>query len=341
MPRAESEDVTPGGDSFLDIIANMVGILIILVMVVGVRAGKGALAPSPPAVETVSAEDLEGRVAELRRQSLLQREEIVQTAARAQNAYQETSLVDRQRHEMEVLRAQAEGELAERREQLDAARQREFDVQREINEAQIELSRLTQQQLQLVSQPLDVEEIESTPTPIASTVKEEAIYVRIKHGNISVVPVVELRSLVFGGESRDYLVGALRQRHEAADLFGPVDGFRLRFRVERYAEAVPGTVGPGMARVSNVMSAELLPEADDVGQPMEQALLPGSPLMRALSRRPANTTPVLAWVYPDSYDELRSLKKALWERDIALAVWPVDQNQPIVMSTNGSRAEAQ
>ena len=38
MPRSARNDTeSPGHDSFLDIVANMVGILIILVMVVGVR----------------------------------------------------------------------------------------------------------------------------------------------------------------------------------------------------------------------------------------------------------------------------------------------------------------
>ena len=36
--RAASELPTPGQDSFLDVVANLVGILIILVMVVGMQA---------------------------------------------------------------------------------------------------------------------------------------------------------------------------------------------------------------------------------------------------------------------------------------------------------------
>ena len=39
----EDGDGLPGEDSFLDIVANIVGILIILVMVVGVRVSHGAL----------------------------------------------------------------------------------------------------------------------------------------------------------------------------------------------------------------------------------------------------------------------------------------------------------
>ena len=47
--RRAKEEAASGHDSFLDIVANIVGILIILVMVVGVRARNAPVQASPVA----------------------------------------------------------------------------------------------------------------------------------------------------------------------------------------------------------------------------------------------------------------------------------------------------
>ncbi|RIK75565.1 MAG: hypothetical protein DCC67_15135 [Planctomycetota bacterium] len=45
----ESDEGMAGQDSFIDVVCNMVGILIVLVMIVGVRATRSATAsPTPP-----------------------------------------------------------------------------------------------------------------------------------------------------------------------------------------------------------------------------------------------------------------------------------------------------
>ena len=50
MPRPRPEDISSAGqDSFLDVVTNIVGILIILVMVVGARVQHIVLTPRPAA----------------------------------------------------------------------------------------------------------------------------------------------------------------------------------------------------------------------------------------------------------------------------------------------------
>src|SRR5690606_31155346 len=60
------------------------------------------------------------------------------------------------REQLVLLQAAVEQEIAERRAQLDEAGQKQFDVQRAIAEAEIKLSELTQEQVSLVSQTVDV-----------------------------------------------------------------------------------------------------------------------------------------------------------------------------------------
>ncbi|MCA9236961.1 MAG: hypothetical protein KDA44_15905 [Planctomycetales bacterium] len=346
--RAENDEGMPGEDSFLDIIANMVGILIILVMVVGVRAGKASLAKHEQPMTEESAgpslAEVTTKVREVQHDLTRRERDVEATVTRVANAWRECKLVDQRRVELEMVRAEAERELAARRGQLDEGRQREFDVQRQIVEAQIRLNELTQEQMQLISQPLDVEEVESTPTPIAKSdaVNDDAIHLRLRDGLVSVVPVAALQQEVYRTQGVEYLRRELNSRNQAADVYGPIDGFRMRLRVERYATAMPGSspLAP-QPRARNVVRGVFLPEASEMGQPLEQAMMPGTALMRALRSRPSNTTAVVAWVYPDSYDELRALKRMLWEQGIPLAVWPLHKDQQIEFSSEGTKAAAQ
>ena len=52
--RPNDAEETPGGDSFLDIVANIVGILVLLVVVVGVRAGREVFVPPTETEESDS-----------------------------------------------------------------------------------------------------------------------------------------------------------------------------------------------------------------------------------------------------------------------------------------------
>ena len=89
-----------------------------------------------------------------------------------------------------------------------------------------------QEQISLMGATEEVEEIESVPTPLAKTVTGDEIHVRLRHGQLAVVPVDALLDEV---EQRggSYFRGGLAQRNEATDTYGPIDGFRLRLSVQR------------------------------------------------------------------------------------------------------------
>jgi hypothetical protein len=250
-------------------------------------------------------------------------------------------LVAGRRDQLTLVRAEVEQSIAERRAKLDAQSQNDFDVQREIAEAQIRLNALTQEQLSLMSAPEEVQEIECVPTPLAKTVTGDEIHVRLRRKQLAVVPVDQLLDEVErrGGS---YLRGGLEQRNEANDVYGPIDGFRLRLSVERRVESASAAALPGSPRRSMVvLKGVFLPTSDDIGMALEQALLPASPFSQALRARKSAVGAVTVWVYPDSYAELRALKKAMWDAGVPLAVRPLSNDQPIVFSTLGSKSAAQ
>ena len=99
-------------------------------------------------------------------------------------------------------------------------------------------------------------------------------------------------------------------------------------------------MGPSR-RSAVIVQGVFMPTSDDIGLPVDQSLLPSSAFSAALRARRSAVGAVTAWVYPDSYAELRTLKKAMWEAGVPLAVRPLDDGQPIIFSTIGSKSAAQ
>jgi hypothetical protein len=340
------DDSMPGQDSFIDVICNMVGILITLVVVVGMRVSQMVIEPATeaaPAVAPSSAdvEQLKTDLTEALRRRRQASDEIETALEQAQDMRLNASLVEARREQLTLVRAQVEQEIAERRARLDAESQQKFDVQRAIAEDQIRLNALTQEQISLLSASTEVEEIESVPTPLAKTVTGDEIHVRLKRGQLAVVPVDALLDEVQrrGGA---YLRGGLEKRNEATDTYGPIDGFRLRLSVQRFVENVPSSALPGTPRrAAVVLQGVFLPTSEELGIPVDQALLPDSTFSAALRARRSAIGAVTVWVYPDSYSDLRTLKKAMWEAGVPLAVRPLAAEQPIIFSTLGSKSAAQ
>lgn len=342
------DDSMPGQDSFIDVICNMVGILITLVVVVGMRVSQMVIDVTPPTEATPAAVqpavDVANLQAELSQVLQARHEaasEIIDGNRQLYDMTAQQMLVEGRRDQLTLVRAEVEQSIAERRSKLDAESQRDFDVQRQIAEAQLKLSSLTQEQLSLLSAPEEVQEIECVPTPLAKTVSGDEIHVRLRRGQLAVVPV---RALLEEVEHRggSYMRGGLAQRDEATDTYGPIDGFRMRFSVERRVEAQPAGAMPGTPqRAMLVFQGVFLPTNDNIGVALDQALLPTSPFSQALRARKSAVGAVTAWVYPDSYAELRVLKKAMWEAGVPLAVRPLPHDHPITFSTLGSQAAAQ
>jgi hypothetical protein len=85
----------------------------------------------------------------------------------------------------------------------------------------------------------------------------------------------------------------------------------------------------------------LLPESEDIGEPVSAALSEGSFLHSILAnQRPASTT-ITVWTYPDSFDDFRQLKRQLYDRGYVTAARPLPDDQPIGGSPDGTRSAAQ
>ena len=194
-------------DSFLDVVANVVGVLIILVMLVGMQASRrlfladasqgsnsdtaqltDALEPTPEDLEKVRSQ-----LDEANRQAIASEQTVAKLASRISRISLEADANDQQRIKLAMHRTLIEEDLQRRRELLDAGSQQEFDVQQKLLQSQIKLDELTQEQLSLAASAPEVEEIECVPTPLAKEVDVPSLHLRLRGGLVSIVPVEKLR----------------------------------------------------------------------------------------------------------------------------------------------------
>ncbi len=357
LDRFQQEDTTE--DSFLDVVANVVGVLIILVMMVGMQASQSRFladaSQSPdaasvqPAEQTPehagqTSEDLEklnSQLDEARRQANASQRSVFELATQISRVSHEADAHDRQRIELAMHRALIEADLQRRRELLDSGRQQEFDVQRQLLQSQIKLDELTREHLSLAGSAPEVEEIECVPTPLAKEVDVPSIHLRLREGLVSIVPVEQLREeFLFHAEE---IRRRLRSNSKVVETFGPIDGYRAKFTfIKRRAAGSLGGPIAGQLR-ENVLETyiEFLPTSDDIGQNVERALMPGSALYEYLQSQRRESPPVDVWLYTDSFNEFRPLKRALWEMGFSLATRPLRPQDTIGASPYGSKSAAQ
>jgi len=330
----------PGYDSFLDIVANLVGILIILVLVIGVGA-KDAMLEAAPATEPPTE----------------QRDELVRAAQAAKNAAdaveQDIHAVDakikrqqleidyrkKERDKTQLLVAAAEAVLAEEREKLNAAGQQAFDASRELIAARSELEQLEAgiQAIQNAEAPVAV--IEHLPTPMAKTVFGEEIHLRLQGGRLTVIPwdqlVAELQ------KEAPHQAWRLKDQDEMTETLGPIGGFLMKYTLKRvqYQTAVRGgTVTRGGIELDQFI---LVPVSDELGEPFDEAFREGSRFQSLLARKDPQKTTVTVWTYPDSFEPFRQLKQRLFQLGFLTASRPLPEDQPIGGSPRGTRSASQ
>jgi hypothetical protein len=191
--RAKHVAEAPGQDSFLDVVCNLVGILIVLVMLIAAQAKRGliaqetsrrapppaAAAPSPVADEATAAE----RAATSVENSILE----LQNRIQRQNL--EVALRQQERDQVQLLVSVAEQRLAEHRGNLSGADQARYDLEEQLAAARRKLEQLDQAQSATQHQPPEV--IEHLPTPMARTVFGTELHFRLLGGRLAFVPWTE------------------------------------------------------------------------------------------------------------------------------------------------------
>jgi len=319
MPRAARRNAdAPGHDSFLDIVANMVGILIILVMVVGVRVKN---APVVTAIAAETEPDDSELITDLGTERSL-RGDIANVQQQVRVMVFRAAAQQQRRDALGVALAAAEEAIESRRQELGAKAQRDFDLQRQLSELQLYLEQLRQQQVHFEAQKSAPTVVESYPTPISRTVDEYEVHFQLRAGRVARVPLKELRELAI--VDARIKANQMSGSPEIAGTLGPEAGFHVRYRCSRQYE-----------------SYEFIPVSRDLGETLDEALAEGSAFRRALASFHPDRSTLTIWTYPDSFAAYRRLKKEAYLLGYPTAARLLQHGELIGASSHGNKSVAQ
>jgi hypothetical protein len=321
-----------GSDSFLDVITNIVGIMIILVMIVSDRAKR---APVAPENLRASPERQQLQAAAATKAGLIGDNHRLVDQMRQLKL--ETLMRFGERAELATLIRAAELELDERRKAMNDQQRRQFDLQRSLSQARAEVAALDGKHIARDTRRVT---IESYPTPLSKPVDGKEIHIQLRGGRATFIPLDELIERF--KSSAQQKVSKLRDRNEFTETIGPIGGFRLRYTLER-KDIPPETVletGRGGA-IIQLAKYELIPTSSQLGEPIEQALSQQSILRAQLDGYKPEQYTVTLWTYEDSFDAFRALRKDLYHRGYAVAARPLPKDVPIGGSPTGTKSAAQ
>ena len=338
--RGSDRSLEPGQDSFLDVVANLIGILIILVMLIGTQA-RSVWEQIRSAREAADS-------------NLAQLQTDIQTAKtsiarlKTENADME-SAIQRQKQAAESLKKERDRiqlaiesmktALDRRKEKLSADEAKKQTLITEAEQLKKELETIRGQTVSLEADVAPVDVIDHLPTPIAKTVFGEEVHFRLQEGRLVHVP---LNELVLQMKS-EWKVKAkkLLQTNTTIETVGPVEDFRLQYKLglkERVQKTEHGAVRSNVPTLERVI---LLSTRDQLGETFENALRAGSQFSNRLRSLDPNDVTISVWIYPDSFGQFNELKRILYEKGFLCAGWPLPKGQPISGSPNGFRTAAQ
>jgi len=329
-------------DSFLDIVANIVGILIILVLVAGMRIRQATtqaaqveqvVEPAPPRDDGALVGALtRKRAAELNVFQLANQQRRVQA-----------ELAARQREQVHLATALERGrqQLGKRRGTLDVAAQEQFDLRRQVSSLQQALDRLGQIRQAIDSEAPEAVKIESLPTPLSKTVLGTEMHFRLEAGRVVYVPLDRIVDKVKAELQQK--AHHLRAQKSYTDTAGPVDGFYIRYTFERVDMKVNAANGGQVTfgSMATVTGFHAIPAREGLGETLDEALRPDSDFRRRIATGNPTHTTITLWVYPDAFDDFRRLKRELYTQGYPVAGRPMPQGIHIGGSPNGTKSAAQ
>lgn len=378
--RRRSGKAAAGGgeDSFLDIVSNMVGILIILVMIAGTRVGgvlpeRGEASVPPPAPKLPES---------VKKDSPLPKTpEKLPSAAKKETKLFEPERqiaenVDSREWNRYIKAAEAfekrRADAAALKNQVDLQNEQMLAVRREVSGAQGEynglfgdISRLEAVIERSMREKSDEEaetirlhaELERLAEEQARLLRERDALaeVRPKATLLENIPTpltkkVEGKEAVFalrGGRISHVPIGECSERVRGA--FRSLRDFKN--------EQIDETIGPidgyrfhflgslhkihsdeGLQMMVMFDFGEFLPETESLGEPLADALRPDSAFQHRLALYLKESSTITLAVWPDSFGELRTLKMNLLQNGYTIALRPMPAGANVTISPNGTES---
>ncbi len=331
-------------DSFLDVVANVVGIILRLILVawVGAKAYKGPPMPPVPASPALekpsplpSPEDPLSEELERQRRQLDQAQaQLLDQVQKWQHIHRQRSLTEDELTALEARRRQAEAEAS-----VPAPASGPAGEVRSLAEVQ-KRQRALLDEIEALRKAPSLKKTLRYRTPVSQPLQSEEMFFECRQGHVTLIDIGALMDDLHRGMRAK--AELLRTRWEVSDVTAPVGPFRLRYVIERERGLVGGAPPDARGNFSyGVQSWTVEPLAVERGEAVDAALTPGSAFRRVIDALDPSQTAVTFWVYPDSFPMYRRLRDYLHERDVVVAGRPLPDGFPIQSSKHGTLSRGQ
>ncbi|HYV36194.1 MAG TPA: hypothetical protein VE988_10850 [Gemmataceae bacterium] len=352
--RRTKREIPFSFDSFLDVVANVCGIIIRLILVawVGARSydavkakqATGA-APAPAVaksayVEPTFSDPLE---AELQKH----RDELAQQQKRLLDQLRQFQMVETTNIQI----GQQLASLSESQTAIDMQRgqweKRASDSAGATNRVKLTLADLEKRSEQLAAEMRELEKLPPLTktlkyrTPVSRPVHTEELHFELQGGRVGFIDLdaflVEIRR---GFEDKAQL---LKTQWETEGTTSTVGAYRLHYLVER--ERGSFDIGSRPSSEGNfrygLTGWFVEPVAANRGETAAEALAANGEFRKLADAIDVDQTVVTLWVYQDSFELYRKLRDFLHERNIEVAGRPLPMGTPIASSRSGSASRGQ
>ncbi len=341
-------------DSFLDVVANVVGIILRLILVawVGARSYKAVvpdLPTAPPMVQTEPSplpDPTDPRLDEIKkkRRDLAKKTEdrLREEEEARQEAIEREKTIEKQLVALESQRKTLQSEQADTVKQ--ASQTKTAAKTRELSLAELEKrSKALLEELDHLHKLPRVTKKLRYQTPVSAPLQTEEVMFECYHGRVTLLDTGALIADIQRHIKNK--AELLRDQWEVRDVTAPVGAFRLRYVIERERTAMDGPLAGGGPLGSGfrygVSSWEAEPVTPMRGEMPEEAMKPGSAFRRVIDALDPQQTAVTFWVYQDSFAVYRTLRDYLHGRDMVVAGRPLPDGVPIASSRKGTVSRGQ
>jgi len=349
--RRPDKEIHFSFDSFLDVVANVVGIIIKLILVawVGARSYKGF--EIPESFTPIASNVTENKIVD------------------AQDPLMQ-SIIDKSKN-----KAMVEAILTGKKNDLNEKTKEKGLMQQKLYELDNSLKTLLDQEktiIKLINESTEInknsplafakiktkseqlkEEIENLKntkgaknelkykTPLSRTLQSEEMIFECKNGRITPVDIGAMLEEISG---RMQILGEkLRKQWELEEDSQTYGAFKIKYTIERERSGIEiaalNAIPDERANFRFSLTGWVLESFDsERGETLEQALNQNSEFMKIINSLDQNQTAVTFCVYPDSFTIYRRMRDLLHEKNIVVAGRPLNFDAPIAMSVKKGTA---
>lgn len=337
-------------DSFLDLVANVVGIILRLILVawVGGRGYKGLPVvpelPALPSIQLVSkAAEIEEEATKTQKEADSLNDRLARLQLQLAGILDKSGLLEKDAQWI----TQTETELERNLKDLN----QEFEKESNPKGTEIPVLEANRSQMEADAKEIakKIEELKKVPqirkthrwkTPVSQTLQTEELIFECRNGRVTGVDLAVML---------DEIQGTLRQKGEmlrtqwiVEDQTRTYGSFRLKYAIEREKSALEqfgsGKPDDQTSFRYGLASWEVIPMDPNRGESLEDALKPGSRFRGIIDRLDSTQTAITFCVYPDSFAVYRGIRDFLHEKDIVVAGRPLPDDAPIAMNAKKGTA---